>query len=309
MKNLGLCSFHLFVRTTPCWLPNRFFKLYDPDEIELPDTFHPEAWPTDHPFMKQFYEFYNYADHFDEKQAKLAIASYYGLCSFLDDNIGQVLATLEACGLAENTRIVYTSDHGDLMGDHGQWTKMCMYEGSAGIPFILSGAGVPENHVVNTAVNLIDSYPTILDCVGIQHNEEDKALPGQSLFDIIAEEPTERVTFCEMHDGLTSGFFMLRTSPQSALGDWKFVYYPGYPPQLFNLAEDPQERHDLGQVAETAVIRQQLEAKLRQIVDPDATDAQAKKDQTTLLAALGGKEAILTKSNTDFGYTPIRIEE
>ncbi|MEM7336690.1 MAG: hypothetical protein AAF490_31715, partial [Chloroflexota bacterium] len=103
--------------------------------------------------------------------------------------------------------------------------------------------------------------------------------------------------------------YMLRTSPQSELGDWKLIYYPGYPPQLFNLAEDPLELNDLGQVAETAVVRQALEAKLRQIVDPEAADQQARQSQAQRLKELGGKEAILSKEDTDFGYTPIRIED
>lgn len=289
----------------PLFAPQPFFDQFADIEIPLPVSYSRDTWHTDHPFLSHFYDFFDYATHFDDKRAKLAIRSYSALCSFLDHNVGQILQTLNETGLTDSTRIIYTSDHGDLMGEHGQWTKMCMYEGSVGVPLIVAGEGVPQGEVVNTAVNLTDLYPTILDSVGLPLNETEQTLPGTSLFEIIAKPQRNRVTFSEFHDGLPSGFFMIRTSPCSDIGDWKLIYYPNHPPQLFNLADDPNELHDLGQDEAFTAVRHQLEAELRRIVDPEQVDQQAKAKQARILAALGGKEAVLAQAGLDFGYTPV----
>ena len=73
----------------------------------------------------------------------MARASYYGLCSFIDVLAGQVLRALEDCGQDKETLVLYTSDHGELLGNHGLWTKCVMYEDSAAIPMLLAGPGVP----------------------------------------------------------------------------------------------------------------------------------------------------------------------
>ncbi|MEM7799253.1 MAG: sulfatase-like hydrolase/transferase [Chloroflexota bacterium] len=286
----------------PLYAPQAFYDLYDPAKIELPASYDPALWPS-HPYLKEvFYKFANYHEYFSEETAKIAIASYYALCTFLDHQIGEVLKLLEESGQLADTRIIYTSDHGDLIGDHGQWTKMTMYEGSVGIPFIMSGPDIPAGKVVETPVNLVDSYPTALDCMGIdQTSREQNELAGTSLFDIIRDEPEGRVTFSEYHDGMTTGFFMLRK------GDWKLVYYAGYRPQLFNLKEDSDELNDLGDDPAYAEKVAELEEALRQIVDPEAANEEIKAEQARILASLGGENVLFSKPDTDFGYTPIRV--
>ncbi|NJO71414.1 MAG: sulfatase-like hydrolase/transferase, partial [Oscillatoriales cyanobacterium RM1_1_9] len=96
-----------------------------------------------------------------------AVAGYYGLVSFLDDNVGRILAALERSGLAGATRVVMTSDHGDNLGARGLWGKSTMYEEAVGIPLIMAGAGVPSGHVCPTPVSLLDVFPTVLDGVGL----------------------------------------------------------------------------------------------------------------------------------------------
>ena len=151
-----------------------------------------------------------------------------------------------------------------------------------------------------TAVNLIDSYQTILDCVGLPLEEADAALPGSSLYTIAQGAEPDRVTFSEYHDGGTTfAHYMLRH------GDWKLNYFVGHRPQLFNLADDPEELNDLGGSADHAHIRQECERLLRQIVDPEATNERALADQQRKVAEFGGRDAVL-QSIGDFGYTPIK---
>ena len=85
-----------------------------------------------------------------------ALAGYFGLVSFLDEQIGKILAALSEAGLAASTRVIYTSDHGDNLGTRGLWGKATMYEESAGIPMLAAGEGVPAGTVVRTPVTLCD---------------------------------------------------------------------------------------------------------------------------------------------------------
>ena len=82
-------------------------------------------------------------DPFDEPMVRRAIAAYFGLTTFMDHNVGKILQTLEALGMLDNTRVVYTSDHGDNLGSRGLWGKSTMFEEIAGVPFLLAGPGIP----------------------------------------------------------------------------------------------------------------------------------------------------------------------
>ncbi|MEM7032309.1 MAG: sulfatase-like hydrolase/transferase [Chloroflexota bacterium] len=283
----------------PLYAPQEFFDLYSLDEIDMPFGADKSEWPT-HPVMQEFYRFYNYDPHFDEERTRLARASYYALCSFLDDNIGQVIKALDESGQRNDTRIIYTSDHGDLIGNHGQWTKMCMYEDSVAIPLIMNGPDIPAGAVVDAPVSLVDSYPTMIESAGETLTNEEKQLPGDSLFDIINDQIDREVTFSEYHDGGTAnGFFMIR------LREWKYIYYAGgYPPQLFNLVDDPQEMTDLGEHPDYAAIREECEVALHNIIDPEAVNDQAITEQAEKLAKLGGVAAALRLTESDFGFTP-----
>ena len=129
-----------------------------------------EAGRPRHPAVTELKSVMNYDDYFKDEQAvRRAIASYYALVSFLDDNIGQVVAAIEAAGLTESTRVIYTSDHGDNLGCRGLWGKSVMYEELAAIPMIVAGLGVAPGAVVDTPVSLVDCYRTVLEAVGCPH--------------------------------------------------------------------------------------------------------------------------------------------
>ena len=109
------------------------------------------------------------------------LAGYFGLVSFLDEQIGKILGVLSETGLADTTRVIYTSDHGDNLGARGLWGKATMYEESAGIPMLMAGDGVPAGAVCRTPVTLCDVTATILDAVGASDAIGELGLPGVSL--------------------------------------------------------------------------------------------------------------------------------
>jgi hypothetical protein len=97
-------------------------------------------------------------DNTDEERQRCT-AAYYGLVSYLDDNIGRILDALEGAGMRDDTLIVYTTDHGDTVGSRGLWGKTVLYEESAGIPLIVAGPQVPAGQGSATPVSLVDGYP------------------------------------------------------------------------------------------------------------------------------------------------------
>ena len=274
----------------PLIAPEEFYDLYNPDEMPLPE---PPA-PL-HPELEQMNNFLGYETHFDDARKREAIAAYYGLTSFLDHCIGRIMTSLEDAGLMEDTIIIYTSDHGEMLGDKGLWTKMVMYEASAGIPMIISGGDIPKGKVTATGAHLLDIATTVVEGVGL---EKPEGWPGQNLAQLAHEEENKsRPLFTEYHDGgASTGTFML------AWDDWKLVYYVGMQPQLFNLGEDPQEKHDLALNPAFAEIIEIGKAHLKAICDPEAVSAKAFEDQRRMIEKLGGEDVI--RNTTSFGATP-----
>jgi choline-sulfatase len=280
----------------PLVAPPEFFDLYPLDRMPLP-RFYGAGERPDHPVLNALRGTLNYDDYFDEEKVRTALAAYYGMVSFLDHNIGQLLKVLEDTGLAADTRVIYTSDHGDNLGNRGFWGKSVMYEEAVAVPLIMAGDDIPRSHEAQTPVSLVDLHPTFLAGLSVPAGAEDRGLPGRSLFQLARQEVSDRVVFSEYHAvGATAGIYMLRK------GRWKYVHYVGHQPQLFDLEVDPQEANDLGESPAHATVRAELEEELRNILDPEAVNARAFADQERKIALHGGPEAI--KNRGDFGYTP-----
>tara|TARA_A100001037_G_scaffold83142_1_gene75200 strand:+ start:22971 stop:24443 length:1473 start_codon:yes stop_codon:yes gene_type:complete len=282
----------------PLKAPDEFYDMYPHEDMPWSIQREPDAQPR-HPVLQAIRRIQNYDDYFrDDDHRREAIAAYYGMVSFLDDNIGQVLTALAANGLSESTRVIYTSDHGDNLGARTFWGKAVMYEESAGVPLIMAGPDVPEGHVVSDPVTLVDVYPTAIESVGKELTDEERSeLPGHSLFDIATGSVPERTPLVEYHAATSiTGCFMIR------VGKWKYVHYEGYPPQLFDLDADPFEATDLADDPSYADVVADCDRRLRAVVDPAAANEQAFADQQAKIESLGGLEAVMTRGN--YPYTP-----
>lgn len=281
----------------PLRVPQEYYDLYPLDSVPMPAQWRQEEW-SGHPFQAWQREKQALDEPVDEASIRKAIAAYYGMVTFLDENIGRILRALEASGQAENTRIIYTTDHGEQLGEHGMWWKSSMLEASAGIPLIVAGPDVPQGKVSNTNVNLVDCFPGIVEAVGAELAPADADLPGESIFKLAREDDRDRVSFSEYHAILSpSAAYLLRS------GRYKYIRYIDMPPQLFDMVEDPYETRDLGQNPEYASVRETCEAELRAICDPEATDARAKADQQRRIMESGGPAAVLA-AGVKIPYTP-----
>ena len=169
-----------------------------------------------------------------------ARVAYYGLCTFLDRQIGTILTALAESGLTDHTIVVYCSDHGEMLGEHGMWWKSTFYDGASRVPLIVSlprhvSAGQPraEN------VSLLDVGPTLLDLCDID------PLPGASGHSfrrlLTGDDTAWRDTAVAEHAerGSEVACRMVRS------GGWKLNYYHGMQPELFQMREDPGETNDL----------------------------------------------------------------
>ncbi|MCK5844243.1 MAG: sulfatase-like hydrolase/transferase, partial [Victivallales bacterium] len=176
---------------------------------------------------------------FSDKYQKHQMAMYFARLAYMDEQLGQVLDALSASGLEDDTAIIFTSDHGDGMGRHGQWAKMYFYEEVQRVPFYIKAPGIIPRHV-SDLVSLIDVVPTLME---LSDCEADIPLDGQSLLPLLqcAKRPVEeRVVFSEYH-----GYRSVSDIYMMVKGDYKYCHYLLEPGELYNLKDDPREQHNL----------------------------------------------------------------
>ena len=256
----------------PLIAPPEFYAQYDPDTLELPDTWN-EPLESQHPIIQHHRWAWRNDIPPPEATVRCALASYYALVSSLDAQIGRILEAIDTSPLRENTVVIYTSDHGEMAGHHGIWQKQCFYEPAVKVPLMLrlpSG----ESGRVTQNVSLVDVLPTLLEISGLEIPSD---LPGNSLLGIAQHQPdeTRRAVFSEYHHmGMLNAGFMLKR------GDYKLCHYVGSEPQLFNVKVDPLENDDLAQKPEYASVRGEMDIVLRTLLDPEREDARAKENQS-----------------------------
>lgn len=265
---------------TPFIAPPEFHRRFDPDAVPLPPCWHPDDWPR-HPAMEFLRDRLDFDRPFPEGVIRRANAAYLGLCAFVDDLVGQVLSALEESGQTADTRVIYTTDHGESMGARGVIGKFTMFDESASIPLIMAGPDIPENHTCDTPVSLIDLFPTALECVGAEPAPADAGLPGRSLLCFASQADADRTVLSQYHALATRhAVYMLRDRYH------KYVHYHNDPPQLF-AAGDKEELHDLASDPKHADTVADMEARLCDLLDPDAIDLQAKEDQRLYAEKVG----------------------
>lgn len=267
----------------PLVCPKEFYDIYA--SLDIPQSkLHPRDGHPRHPWVEKQNAMMDSESQFQDEDERLrAIRSYFGLVTWLDHNVGRILEALNAAGFAEDTTIIYTSDHGDNVGARGLWGKSNLYEESVAIPLIASGPAFP-NDQCDTPVDLLDLAATIPAHFGLQFEG-----PGTAL-DQFAGKTTipDRPILSEYHAaGAVSGAFMLRR------GRWKLNHYVGFEPELFDLVDDPEELTNLAKSPLHSAVLTEMEAELRKLLSPEYVNARAFADQAAMIERYGGREAAL----------------
>jgi choline-sulfatase len=201
---------------------------------------------------------------FTEEQ-KLGIRrGYFSKITFTDQLLGKLMDAVAEQGLSDSTNIIYTADHGYMIGKFGLWYKQSLYEDGIKIPCIAAGPDYARGKKVHTPVDAHDIQASLFQTTGATRPEHWIGTPLQ----LIPDQDQERVIFSEYHgQGSLSGSYAIRK------GDWKLIYYMAAPHQLFHLSEDPDELNNVFiDFPEKAA---ELEGELRRICSPEDVDKQA----------------------------------
>jgi choline-sulfatase len=227
--------------------------------------------------------YYNHRRHvmpITDKDVIAARRAYYGMVSWIDDCVGDLMALLRATGMDRDTLVVFTSDHGEMLGERGMWLKMCMYEWSVRVPLIMSWPGRLAPRRVGANVSLVDLLPTFMDYgVPLQRKavEPVDRLDGRSLRTLIenGNDPAWSDTVISDYASgpVPSPLRMVKR------GHWKYVHIATCAPMLFDLESDPDELNDRAADPGCADILASLQAVAFENYDPATVDAAVRLSQ------------------------------
>jgi len=236
----------------PYCAPRKYLEMYRNVEIPMPRPY------GDIRKLSPTYEWVRIVHGLDREtpspeKVREARRCYLAMCTWVDDRIGQLLDELERLGLAGNTMVVFTSDHGDMMGEKGQWFKRIYLEWSARVPLIVRWPGrVPAGKRVGAPVSLVDLFPTFTEGAGVPLRTR---IDGRSLLPLLdgREEGRDREVIGEYFgEGTIEPVRMVRR------GDYKYITVNGHPPQLYDLKRDPDETINAAGRSEYAAVERQL---------------------------------------------------
>ena len=240
----------------PYRVPQRFLDLYDADSIELPPSFGDRM--EDKPALYR-----RTRDRFDqlsEAEHREALRHYYAFCSYEDYLFGQLLDALEESGQAENTAVIYCSDHGDYLGDHGLWCKgLPCFRGAYEIPLMIRWPEQLKNpgRREEAFVSLADLAPTLLELAGVKAN---RRFSGKSLTPFLRDEPP-----AEWRDAVftqSNGNELYGIQRSVVTRDWKLVYNGFDYDELYDLKNDPHEIRNLSADPQYAKVKRMLYQRL-----------------------------------------------
>jgi choline-sulfatase len=172
-----------------------------------------------------------------EEHVRAARRAYLAAISYLDEKIGDLFETLRACRFDENTVVVFTSDHGDMLGERGLWFKMNFFEGSARVPLLIHAPRRFAPRSVSEPTSLLDVLPTLVELAGGSPEKIATPLDGRSVLPLAEGAQTSSRTVLAEYaaEGSIAPMAMLRD------GRFKYIHSESDPPLLFDLASDPAE--------------------------------------------------------------------
>lgn len=239
-----------------------FWTLYTDAEIDMPRV-PPLPLADMDPHSRGL--FYHYSlDKFKVTDAiyRRARRGYYGMISYIDRKLGELRAAVEAAGIADDTVIIFTSDHGDMIGERGLWFKKNLFDPAVTVPLIVFQPGKTVLPRVTAPVSLIDVLPTLVDLATGSERAIVTEYEGSSLLPLSQQDRPDRVVRAEQLDGATlAPRVMLRR------GRHKIVVSPAYPTQLYDMQADPGEAVDRAADPALAAIREELSALVRETWD------------------------------------------
>ena len=247
------------------WPPREYWDLYEGEEIAIPEF--PEDLADSYSIMDKWLNAYHGIKRYDLRDPdglyRLRRA-YYGLVSYMDRKVGELLDALTENGLDANTVVIFISDHGDMLCEKEMVQKRVFYEWSSRVPFI---ARFPDGRSAGwqcgQPVSLLDLLPTMCELAGVRDLLD---CDGQSLMGLVdgSDREEEGEVMAEMHEVVGTPCFMIRR------GKYKYVHIHDHEGQLFDLEVDPGEWNNLAGRPECAQVEAELRARILATFDPEA---------------------------------------
>jgi choline-sulfatase len=266
----------------PYAIPRRWWDLYRDEDIPMPSFGYDES--SVHPHELRLRHVCAMDDvQITPAMVRAARRAYYGAISYVDDRVGRLVDVLRETGRLDDTVVILTSDHGDMLGERGLWYKMSFFEGSARVPLVVSAPGRFGAGRVSAPVSTMDLLPTL---VGLAEDGDLSGivgpLDGQSLLPLLAGQPDDRdtVTAEYLAEGAIAPMVMVRR------GDIKLIHSPPDPDLLFDLAADPLERNDLAQDPTHALVLAELLAEVAARWDLPEIDREVRESQQRRIAVM-----------------------
>ena len=212
----------------------------------------------------------------------MARQGYYGMISYIDDKVGEIIEVMDKTGLSESTVVVFTSDHGEMMGERGMWFKQHFFEWASRVPFIIAWPGRFKPARVDGNISLIDLMPTLLDiAAGGEFAGYAAPCDGVSLVPVLNGDTSSMADLAISEfaaDGSTGPSRMVKKR------NWKLMWLEGQDTLLYDVESDPDETRNLAGQPEAAGIQKELEGILFDGWDPDALYKEIRASQERRLA-------------------------
>ena len=260
----------------PFTCAQKYWDLYDGAEIDLPKI---GRIPPEELDVASQYLFFGHRRHRYKIKKEHILATrraYYGMISYIDELIGGVLDTLSETGLADDTIIIFISDHGEMLGERGMWYKMSMYEWSVRVPMIITGKGVKTGRISHN-VSLADLAPTLIDLGGGSRENISAQLCGNSLRDFMRsgkDSSWADTVISDYSAGAAPGPIRMVKK-----GNLKLVDVFGHDPLLFDLKEDPDELNNIANRSDMKEYLKELIEIARQNHSPENYKAKIEQSQ------------------------------
>lgn len=249
----------------PYAISEEYWNRYQHEDIDMP-TIPPIPYEDLDPHSQRLFHVCALGDYAQtEERVRNARHAYYGMVSYIDDKVGQLIQALEKTGQKDNTVIVFTSDHGDMLGERGLWYKMSFFEQASQVPLLFHAPNKWASQRIKTPVSLLDLLPTLVDI----SNKEIVTpcldmLDGKSLKPYL-ENPSEgtNTVYGEiLAEGSIAPLLMIRRD------QYKYIYCELDPEQLYDVEKDPHELNNLAQQADFQKLRQNFYEEVHQKWNP-----------------------------------------
>ncbi len=277
---------------SPYLTTRKYWDLYEHQHIDMPAVAPIPVGDLDTMSRWLHYGHGGDLDTVSDEHVRTARHAYYGMCSYIDDKVGDLLAALDETGQRDNTVVIFLSDHGEMLGERGMWYKQYFYEPSARVPLVASLPGHIASDRRRELVSLIDLAPTLLDLATDGNPPEVPGpLEGRSLMTLMnggAADWDDQVISEFTGEGVTAPCRMVRRGPH------KYIYTHGEPPLLYDLDADPLELENIAGEPQLSDVEAGLKAAVLADWNPDEINAaclQSQKERLFIQKTTGGEPA------------------